>query len=272
MGSKASTTSPPTSVKVNIIPRVPQEIIDEILGHITTSSYYYYAAVTSLRSCSLVSKSWVPTCQRHLFRTISFTSWNIGKWLKAFPVPEESPARHVRDLSVQIGGRDCVPEDLFQHTLWFGNVRKVTLLGDWYGRRIHSFWKLPQSVTFLAIKTDVFTLMDIWELLERLPNLNNLFLPGSLADDVVQPGIEGVPRGRFGGQLQLLRGSAHQDLTNMLLEVPTGLRFAKVDISCDRECSLLTVRLVEACAKTLVKLSLAISAHGKPHSLQPGWF
>jgi len=268
MDQKASTTSHPTAEKTG---QVPQEIVDEILGHIAAGSYAY-AAVISLRSCSLVSKSWVPTCQQHLFHTITFTLWNIDKWLEAFPVPEESPAHYVKELSVQIGGTFCVPEELFQRTLWFGNVRKVALFGDWYGRRIYPFWRLPQSVTSLVIRTDVFTLMDTWDLLARLPNLDDLSLSCYLADDRAPPAIEAVPRGRFSGRLQLLEGPAHEDLTNMLLEVPTGLRFTEVVIFCHRKCSLSTVRLVEACAKTLVKLSLAISAHGTHHSLQPGRF
>jgi len=127
MNLKASTTSPPTPAKTETatIPRAPQEIIDEILGHLATDS----EAVTSLRSCSLVSKSWVPTCQQHLFHTITFTSWKTHKWLKVFPVPEESPAHYVRDLSIRFGGRRCVPGELFQSTPWVWNVRKVSLLG-----------------------------------------------------------------------------------------------------------------------------------------------
>ena len=264
------TTSSKTEITATL--RVPQEIIDEILeilGHLATDS----ETVIPLRSCSLVSKSWVPTCQRHLFHTVTFTSKNIDKWLEAFPVPEESPARHVRDLSVQTGGCDCVPEEHFQRTLWFGNVRKVTLLGNWYGRRVYPFWRLPQSVTSLAIGTDVFTLVDTRDLLARLPNLDSLSHWCDLADDRAPPAIEAVPRGRFSGRLQLIEGPAYEDLTNMLLEVPTGLRFTEVDIFCNHKCSLSTVRLVEACAKTLVKLSYGISVYGEPHSsFQSDWF
>ena len=267
MDRKASTTSHPTSGKTETaaIPRVPQEIIDEILGHIAADPTF--SAVISLRSCSLVSKSWVPTCQRHLFHTVTFTSKNIGKWLNAFPVPEESPAHYVRYLSAQIGERDCIPEEFFQRTLpWFGNVKNVALWGDWYGRQVYPFWRLPQPVTTLAIGMNAFTLMEIRDLLARLPNLDNLSHSCCLADDRARPVIEAVPRGRFSGRLQLLGGPAHEDLANMLLEVPTGLRFTEMDISCRRKCLLSSVRLVEACAKTLVKLSFGISFHGKPHS------
>ena len=55
-------------------------------------------------------------------------------------------------------------------------------------QRVHSFRGLPQSVTSLVIKTDVFTLMEIRELLEQLPNLDDLSLPSFLV-------AYGAPRG-----------------------------------------------------------------------------
>ena len=80
-----------------------------------------------LRSCSLVAKSLVPSCRRHLFRTITFTSQNVGRWLKTFPVPEESPACYVKDLCLLFGGRCDAPEEFFKHTPWFTNVEKMAL-------------------------------------------------------------------------------------------------------------------------------------------------
>ena len=96
MGSNTSKTELRTSVKtesvvVPIAPRIPPEIVNEILGHLDTDW-------KSLRSCSLVSKSWVPSCRRHIFHTTVIGLEGTARWLKRFPVPEESPARHVRDL------------------------------------------------------------------------------------------------------------------------------------------------------------------------------
>jgi len=52
---------------------------------------------------------------------------------------------------------------------------------------------------------------------------------------------------------------------NMLLEIPTGLRFTEVEIRCFYECFSSAVRLVEACAKTLVKLSHTVVFDCKSH-------
>ena len=70
-------------------------------------------------------------------------------------------------------------------------------------------------------------------------------------------------RGRFGGELQL---RDKYTVSEKLLEVPTGLHFTKIYIYVDFPCLLQTVRLAEACCKTLVDLSYSCSTHsGKPH-------
>ena len=269
MDSKGSTSKRPTSpnTEAAAIPRIPQEIIDEILNHLATS----LTLATTFQSCSRVSKLWVPSCRRHLFHTVIFTSKKMDRWLKAFPVPEESPARYVRVLGAWVAGDDCVPERFFGCTLWFTNVEKVSFFG--YGGpppfQIPLSWGLPQAVTSLVIKTNAFALAEIQDLLARLPNLDSLLLSGYLAVARAPPGIRTVLGGRFGGRLGLYRGPSHEDITNMLLEIPTGLHFTEVDIICQHKCLLSTVRLAEACGKTLVKLWYTISTYGKSPSASP---
>ena len=273
MDSKASTTRHPTSrnIETNVVPRIPQEIINEILVHLATDPAS--SANLSLRSCSLVSKSWVSPCRQHLFYTIFFFSpKHIDKWLRTFPVPEESPAHYVRDLSIWLGGGDCVPErEIFKYTSWFINVEKLTLSG--YGAfslsRTTSLWRLPQSVTSLAIQTNMLTLVDIRDIMAQLPNLDHLSVSGHLVDGVVPPGIGTALRGRFSGKLRL---SAREDFVNMLMEVPNGLHFTEVDIFGEHKSLLSTVRLADACGDTVAKLKYVTSTHGKSHSFLSGWF
>lgn len=259
MDSKTSKAKRPRTVKIKTkkvnVPIIPREIIDEILGHLTADSDF-----RSLRSCALASKSWVQLCRRRIFHTTRFTWRNIDRWLKVFPVPEESPAHYVRDLRLSTGGDRCVPDKFFEYTPWFTNVERVYFLGlgTLQPLRVAWFWRLPQSVTSLTIDTGEATLMQIRDLMAHLPNLDTLSLSGTLvtADRRVLSGIGTELRGRFGGQLRLLDGYADEDVMNMLLEVPTGLRFTEVQIRgwyFERLRS--TVRLAEACCKTLVKLS-----------------
>ena len=266
MDSKTSKANRPTPAKTTavIIPRIPQEIIEEILDHLVDDSH-------SLRSCALVSRSWVPPCQRYLFHSILFTSIRMARWLKAFPVPEDSPAHRVRHLLFSIGRYDDVPETFFGYIPWFANVEGVTLSKHekFHPLWIPPFWRLPESVTSLTVGPHTGTkLVQIRDIMAELPNLDDLSLSGSLlaADSMASPGVGGVLRGRFGGRLRLLRGSACEPgVVDMLLEVPNGLHFTEVQIQSMSECLLSTVRLAEACNKTLVKLSYTVSSYRKSH-------
>ena len=259
---------------------IPQDIIDEISDHIAVdtdlSGTLQPGALKSLRACSLVSKSWTRSSRRHLFRTVVFASKYMDRWLEMFPVLEDSPARHVRELRIWTGGTDCVPEDLFQHTHWFSNVEKMSLIG--YGGtpplRRPSLWRLPQSITFLFVNTNAITLLQLRDIMAQLPNVDDLTLLGFLApaDRTGLLGIGSVLRGNFGGKLSLCSEYEHdpKDLVDMLLEIPTGLHFTEAWIYYRREYLPSTLRLVGACCKTLVKLSHKVASHGKsPQSDRP---
>ena len=108
------------------VPRIPQEIIAEILDPLPTNSAY-----ESLRSSALVSKSWVPSCRRHPFHTTFFTLRDMARWLKTFPVPAERPAHHARKLRISIAGFDTtVPERFSGHISRFTNAESVTFGGE----------------------------------------------------------------------------------------------------------------------------------------------
>jgi len=188
-----------------------------------------------------------------------------------FPFPEESPAHHVRDLSIWIGGPNCVPEEFFEHhVVYEGGERDfVGARGGVPPFRL-SLWKLPQSVTSFTIQTSVVTLVQIRDIMAQLPNLNDLSLSGThiRVDGSALLGVGTTLRGKFGGQLLLNGGWVDmKDATNMLLEIPTGLHFTGVQIYATRERLLSTVRLAEACSKTLVKLLYSVALHGKSHLL-----
>ena len=273
MGSDTSEAKHPTSTETTavVIPRIPQDIIDEILGHLSVID----SDLRTLRSCALVSKSWAPSCHRHLFRTVIFTSRNGVKWLETFPVPEESPARHVRDLRFLIQEHPGLPEEFFEYIRWFTNVQWAVLSG--YGGawllRLPRYWRLPRSVTSLEVTANM-TLQQTRDVMVQLPNLNHLSLSGDIPawDKGLPVGI-GTLRGGFGGRLRLLDGYADDDVINMLMEIPTGLHFTEVQISCMYQHLLSARGLVEACGKNLVKLSYTISEYRESHPFSwSGWF
>ena len=252
-----------------VIPRTPQEVTDKILAHLAADS-----DLGSLRSCTLVSKSWIPLCRQHLFHTVTFTWLSIEGWLETFPVPEESPAHLVRCLGIQLGLSDNEPEKVFEHSPWFTNVERV-IISARHGWPLHirPHWRLPQSTTSLTLNVDVITLAGIMSIMTGLPNLDNLSLSGTFLLNRFLSLEDGMdPRGRFGGRLRLIGGLAEETLMETLLEIPTGLRFTEVEIRCTRNVLLPTVSLVEGCSKTLVKLSYTISLYSKYRSSRSNLF
>ena len=182
-------------------------------------------------------------------------------------MPEESPAYYVRDLRFSLGA----PEVFFQHTPWFTNVEKITVGIDsgikFLSLGVPSLARLPQSVRSLAIEVSGsgIDLMQMRNIMAGLPNLNDLILSGpSVARSKSNKrltGLGAVLRGRFGGELQIRNGYTDEYIVNMLLEVPTGLHFTKLHVHAGRACLLQTVRLAEACCKTLVNLLFSCAMH-----------
>jgi len=279
MGSNTSGTKRPTSAKPHsrvehptpvktqavVVPRLPQEIIDEVLGHLTPDSDRL-----ALQSCALVSKSWAPSCQRLLFHTVIFVTLSMEKWLERFPLPEKSPAHLVKNLYVWIGAFHYVPDRFFEYTPWFTNLESLSLM-EYKGipmLRSPSLWRSPRSVTSLTVKTELLTLVEIRDIIAELPNLNSLWLSGALVGVYrrVSRGVGTVLRGRFGGKLRLCNGYAGESVTNMLLGVPTGIHFTEFQIECPRKLLLSNVRLLEACGNTIVRLSYKINFERMSHS------
>jgi len=121
-------------------------------------------------------------------------------------------------------------------------------------------------VTSLIIRANVVTLVQVRDIMVQLPNLDNLSLLGDLpVDGRESPGIGAVVRGKFSGRLILVNGYNEEDIINMLLEIPSGLRFTEVQLKWSLKGFPSLVRLVEACGKTIVKLSHRVETYGKSH-------
>jgi len=258
--------APPTC---STFPAIPLDIVNEIADHLASDSDF--RSIRAIRACALVSRSWVQPFQRHHFRVISFDSRSVDRWIKTFPVPEESPACHVRDLRVWIEVGSRALEKCAEYTPWFTNVEKLSLLGD--GGlpllRGSSFWRLPESVTTLAIDMGKITLVQVRGIMAQLPNLDNLILSAaeslSRVDTRELSGIGTVLQRSFRGRLVLYNGFVDEDVINMLLETPSGLRFTEVQIHCFTPERLPSaVRLTEACSRTLEKLSYKVTSQCKP--------
>ena len=254
--------------KTVVVPRIPQDIIEEILDHLASDSNSTFF----LRSCSCVSKLWVQPSRRHLFHTIYFNLQDMSRWLRVFPVREQSPAHHVRELHlILLGHRDYAPpREFFGRIRGFANLKKIVVVENETHQTSWIPWLvgLPKSPTSLTISADSITVPEIRDIMVQLPNLNNLSLWGPLraTDRSELQGIGSALRGKFGGHLhigRLNRSSDDSDLMNMLLEVPTGLHFTQIHVYCWGDCLSSITRLAEACSNSLVKLIYSVKNQGK---------
>jgi len=208
MGSKVSKAKRPATtdtkpviipiIPQDTIPKIPHDIVNEILDHLAGDS-----DLRSLRACALVSKSWAQPCRRHLSHTALFTPTSARGWLKTFPVREESPAHYVRDLRLKMEVNSRIPNNFFECLPWFTDVDRMSLSGHGMIPLTEpSSWKLPRSVTSLTINSPLVTLAQVRDIMLQLPNLDDLALtPDSLAkpNERMLPGNRTALKGRFCG-------------------------------------------------------------------------
>ena len=249
---------------------IPEDVINEILYHIVPDPDFR----PFLRSCSLVSKSWVVPSQRHLFHTLHFTGRDMFNWIKTFPAPEMAPAHHVRDLRLSLGGQHDAPDEFFERIRWFTGVQRLTILGR---DTIHSALgiyapgRYPKSVASLISNTTTVTVLQIRDVMAQLQHLTDLALSGSLGtmNRSSLGGIGTILKGEFSGKLRLLKMPADdlKDVISLLLEVPAGLRFIELEVHSVRGCLLPVVRLAGACGGSLVKLSYTVDDHGEANTV-----
>ena len=271
MGLKAATETTTVGAiavpRINHTPGIPHEILDEILDILAADLDWRDRGDLPrfLRSCSLVSKSWVSPCRRHLFRSITFDEEKMEKWLKTFPVPEKSPAYHVRELRLRLTAGDYHPGEFFGRVRWFTHLKTMAVSeeGAYNWLEIPSFVELPQSITSLAIEGHGVGPVQMRDLMAQLPNLEDLSLFGAVEEGGAPPPELGkVLKATFSGRLYL-HASGIDGIVDMLLEVPTGLHFTKISILDERECRFLVVRLAETCRETLVELIYDDLTNGK---------
>ena len=100
---------------------LPPEILDHVVDQLYDNS-------TTLKTCCLVSKSWIRRTRKHLFANVSFNGLicDVESWEDTFPSPTNSqaPAHHTRTLSIHhphlIGASDTI--------LTFCNVERLYVI------------------------------------------------------------------------------------------------------------------------------------------------
>ena len=229
---------------------LPPEILDFIVD-------FLHAKRDALRACCLVSKSWVHRTRRHIFVHVKFSKFRIDLWKKTFPDPSDSPARYARNLSI------CTPAVVTSVDTSVGGLIRtfsgiirlyMDIRGFGGGRNI-SFVPLrglsPTLKTLCLIydtappPSEIFGFVCSFPLLENLAlvSLGNYNEVGTWSIPLTSPKLTGclVLRMPYG-----FRSAVHR-----LLELPGGLRFSKIMVSCPDEDIELTADLISKCSDTL---------------------
>ena len=265
MGSASSffRSRPHPSNDVPRIPRLPQELLDEIMDHLADDSI-------SLHRCSTAARTFVPSCRRHLFKRIVFRSRNLPTWKATFPDPSTSPAAYTREMCIHLASD--APTQLVEYMPYFSNVCDLTLIGarcedrEW----IPSIGKLPTSIRSLTMKFVSVTNLQVLEIMEQLPNLDDFSLCTSKGVGFSAEAGE-ILRGRFNGKLDLLlMEDFHASIVRSLLKAPEGLGFKSIKAFCNTGDDFpVYVDLVTTCRDTLSELDISVSAEGEYRQRMP---
>jgi len=254
--SKPRRFRPRPSPDVSRTPRLPQELLDEIMGHLADD-------YTSLRRCSTAARTFVPPCRRLLFCRVVFRPHNLLTWKTTFPDPSTSPAAYTREIRIHL--MPDAPMKLAEYMPYFSNVRDLTLVGgrcenyEW----ISSIGRLPTSIHSLTMKFVSVTNTQVRGIMEQLPNLDDFSLctfKGSGFPD----GAGEILKGRYCGKLELLlMDDFRASIVRSLLEAPQGLGFKTVKAFCNAEDDFpVYADLVAACRDTLTGLDISVSSEG----------
>ena len=247
-------------------PPLPPEILDDIVNLLHDDT-------RALKQCCLVSKSWVQRTRRHLFADVALRLDHLKLWKETFLDPINSPAHHVRTLTIN--------SRAFQGTnteddKWIEAFTRVTRLFLTIPRVDHAtfftpYYKMSSSLESLHVRSRVVN-PQVFDLVRSLPLLEDLAMIGGCIGPLRDHKLEGpqnvVPPKLaspvFTGRLWLCLESDVERAARQLLDLPNGLHFRRMELSSyGKEDIPPVMELVSACSDTLEHLSISIRADCK---------
>jgi hypothetical protein len=254
---------------------LPPEMLDHIVNFI-------HDDIEALRQCCLISKSWVPRAQKHLFAVVQFrSSGDIDAWKKTFSDPLNSPARYTRTLS--ISRFEVVTAEDAAEGGWIPTFSRVTHLDLDHGTTpltnpseisLAPFHNFSPALKTLRVTCFLPGPTRIIDLIRSFPLLENLTLIG-LGLDIYDDERDGphsvVPSPaspKLTGTLKLFIYGGVAVALRQLIELPNGVHFRSIELSwCEEKDICHLVELVEACSDTLEDLSITYEAKGMVYSV-----
>ena len=238
---------------------LPPEIFDLIIDHLRDEP-------AALKTCCVVSKSWVPRTRSHIFACVEFDASRspVELWEKTFPDPSNSPAHHTRKLFVHgIPVVNVVGAGVGGWIQTFHNVTHLEFTGLDRASLVpfHGLSPAVKSLRLDYSTTQVFDLICSFPLLEDL----------ALVDPYHEADEDGwntpLTSPKLTGSLDLLTFGTTRFITCQLLDLPGGLHFSRIYVtfSDGGEAKLMT-DLVSGCSDTLETLIVTYYPQSAFHS------
>ena len=233
----------------------PPEILNLIVDQL-------HGEPTALKACCTVSKSWVSRARAHLFADVEFSTTSpIELWMRAFPDPSNSPAHYARNLSVDVCS--LLPTTSTDARIRFRSFRQVTKLKvyvTWYQddefvsfAQLHSFSPVLKS---LDLNYSSSPPSEVINLICSFPSLEDLSLSSWMVEKPKGGWTIPSTSPRLTGELLLtMHGQARPDV-RQLLDLPGGLHFSRISMSCPDKDAESTAVLVSMCSDTLESLRI----------------
>lgn len=249
---------------------IPQEIIDEVIDNLAFD-------FTTLKSTSLVSKSWTHRSRRRLFYFVAINSlrW-LERWSLSISSDPEGVASYPRTLtllSYHIPRAWLEPENLdkfYHHFRSFSRVEHLVISGFDATKfdatsTPHYFGNFTATVRSLELRSAAGTVASLFSFICAFPLLDDLVIEfpnitGGSGKNGGAMDLASVPS--FRGKLKLLdRFHGSNPLVELLCALP--LPFHTISIS-SRDPGRLPqlAKLVSKCGKTLRSLHIARKTYG----------
>ena len=234
---------------------LPPEVHDLIIDFLRDEE-------AALKACCIVSKSWVPRAQYHLFAYIklhappSLRSPQIHQWTKAFPDPANSPARYTRSLVIHGPQSSIVPGVTLIRA--FSNIVQfdLAIVGDEPYFSLVPLRGFSHTLKFLRLSYRIsIPHSEIFGFVCSFPLLEDLWLNTHNGNNMTGHGWSAPSTSpRLTGTLNLRVIFGTYPVVRCLVDLPGGLHFTKIDLGCKDFESV--TELASNCSETLESLKV----------------
>ena len=253
------------------LPHLPAELLDHVVDLLQDEG-------DALKNCCLVSKSWIPRSQRHLFDRMQLFlgAATLRSWRTTFPDPSTSPARYTRSLYVEYPQVKTVDVESGGWIPTFSQVVHFEVMiprprsdVDKPEISLIPFHGFSPELRSLRVASADFPSLPISNLIHSFPRLQDLAILPDTPDGpsnsfYTQPAIIKSPSPLvFTGVLKLSLEIGMSSIASRLLSLPNSLHFRELHLTLQKEGDILsTTALVKRCFPTLENLMITSNLAG----------